>query len=344
MTVITDRSWLAEVAKGNIPGHLGVSRFGLNPNIGTGPGETIWPNGGFYVHPIQERIHNIVGAADDIGTLVTSGTATNNTPDNFTKLFDENADFIAAGVQVDDLILNDTSFEYGTVTEINSANQLTVLIFRCIKIGITPDCQGMSPGNSYRIVNTPDIGAGVSFVQGLNGKFNLVSEFIILNGDVNVPTLKSYRRVFRMEILSAGSNDAAVGPVTATTIGETIDTVSAVIPADRSQSEMALITIPRGFTGLLVSWWGSVNESTSIVSAQMRLEISEVDRPKRLREPIYVSSRASDSQVKSLEVPDVISQMSDIELRAEVSSQNTTVSGGFSLIIIRNNVLNGTAF
>ena len=336
--------FLLEIAKGNVAGHLGVSRFGTNPDIDMNVAETIWTNGNLYVHPTEARIHDVVSSdSNDAGTLVISSIATNNIDQNGskTKLFDDQVDFVALGVRIGDTVLNDKEFEFGTVTEINNPNQITVLIFRCIKLGVTAECNGMSNGNAYRIVSPASSGAYVGYIEGLSSAFRKQSEFIITDGTNGVPTLKSYRRVFRMELLGAGSSLVPEGNITAT--AQVDGTISSVISSGKSQSEAALITVPRDFTAFMTSWWASVL-SQMTASATLRLEISEVDRPNRVREPIYIAPQGTPYVQKQFEVPEVITEMSDIELIGETSDNSITMSGGFSLILVRNKFVKGSRF
>ena len=46
----TSEPFELQVARGQIPGHYSIHKFGYNPNIGTGT-ETVWAQGGLYVYP-----------------------------------------------------------------------------------------------------------------------------------------------------------------------------------------------------------------------------------------------------------------------------------------------------
>jgi len=53
-----------ELAKGNIPGHYGLNKFGRNPDIGTATDpEDVWDGSGLWVRPTTARVHD-VGSGD----------------------------------------------------------------------------------------------------------------------------------------------------------------------------------------------------------------------------------------------------------------------------------------
>ncbi len=49
---------MLEIAKGNVPGHSTVNKFGRNTDIDTAAKEDIWDGGGLWVAPTQARKHD----------------------------------------------------------------------------------------------------------------------------------------------------------------------------------------------------------------------------------------------------------------------------------------------
>lgn len=63
MTYISVRDFTLEVAKGNIPKHSLITKFGYNDDVDAGSvPEDIWNYGGAYVEPTTARTHNIVSS------------------------------------------------------------------------------------------------------------------------------------------------------------------------------------------------------------------------------------------------------------------------------------------
>jgi len=52
-----------EIAKGDIPGHSLITKFGHNADVDTGASEDLWGPGGIYVPPTQARVHDLVSTS-----------------------------------------------------------------------------------------------------------------------------------------------------------------------------------------------------------------------------------------------------------------------------------------
>lgn len=64
MTYIANRNFSLEIAKGNIPKHSIITKFGHNADVDTGSvPEDIWGQGGVYVAPTTARVHAIVSSS-----------------------------------------------------------------------------------------------------------------------------------------------------------------------------------------------------------------------------------------------------------------------------------------
>ena len=71
---ILTRDFLIEVAKGNVPGHSLVHKFGRNPSISSGTPEDIWNVGGDYVFPSAAGVVSVVSdSALDAAVAGTGG-------------------------------------------------------------------------------------------------------------------------------------------------------------------------------------------------------------------------------------------------------------------------------
>jgi hypothetical protein len=93
-------------------------------------------------------------------------------------------------------------------------------------------------------------GACTIVLQGLDGNYNIISERLEINGTTPVTAANKYMRLERMLVVETlGAGDTNVGTITATETGGS--TVQAQIEADRGQTQMAMFTIPAGYTGLV---------------------------------------------------------------------------------------------
>lgn len=261
------------LARGDDPSLSAVNKFGENTSIpNTGAFETIWDGSTLYVPPTQARIHNIASSlAADAGTLLESGTATAGS--SKTKLFDTTATFITNSVAVGDLIIDDTGFEIGFVTVVDSETELT--IGGSMRM---PDDSVLGLGfvvtNAYRVVTSTTTGAAILWATGLSGVRAEIQEFVILNGTTDVPTLLSYDRQNRGRTFGTGSNNGANGDITSTAVTDA--TITMKILAGNDQTLQAVYTVPAGKVGRIVRWWASLTNLTAATESTVVLKLGDL--------------------------------------------------------------------
>jgi hypothetical protein len=107
-----------------------------------------------------------------------------------------------------------------------------------------------------------DTGARTVEIQGLDGNYEEISEIITLNGTSAVTTTKSYHRVFRMRVLTAGSSGINEGNVTASIDGNNVAQISG---GNGGQTLMAVYTVPAGKKGYLDDFHGSLSKNQEAV-------------------------------------------------------------------------------
>ena len=93
-------------------------------------------------------------------------------------------------------------------------------------------------------------------INGLDSNYNPVSEVVALNGTTGVATVNTYFRINSL-VLNAGNN---VGTITAANGGTTY----AVILPGNGRSQMAIYTVPAGYTFYLnrINAWSGTSLST----------------------------------------------------------------------------------
>lgn len=241
----------AEVSRGLVPGWSYGTKFGRNPNIGTGTTpEDIYNGGGEYTGfnaTSNEEISVTSADANDSGSLVSSGTATGGSN---TTLIDSTATFITDGVAVGDAVLNDTQGIHGIITSVDSETQVTV--FQMID-GIADVLQNTS-GDSYRIASSSDTGAAVLKLKSILDEdyAQQPNLYVILNGTTTVTTsgVNAIRCPSGRVILS-GSSGRNEGELTVTQAVSTSN-VFCVIPTFGSTT-IAAFTVPAGKDCIVVS-------------------------------------------------------------------------------------------
>ena len=205
-----------------------------------------------------------------------------------------------------------------------------------------PTASVMTVSSSSTADTSAGTGARTVTVVGLDADYNEISETVTLNGQTAVNTTKSYLRVNRMIVRSAGSGGANAGVIYTGT-----GTVTSGVPANvyasingvngSNQSLMALWTVPAGYTAYMLQYDVS-NGTTSNTPAVCKLilavrpygEVFQSKDVKSLTTGMHVEETFS--------VPQKITEKSDIEVRAISSSNSVSfdISAAFEIIYIKN--------
>lgn len=185
-------------------------------------------------------------------------------------------------------------------------------------------------------------GARTVTVSGLDADYNEISELVTLNGQTPVNTTKSYLRVNRMIVRSAGSGGGNEGVIYTGT-----GTVTSGVPANvyatingiesSNQTLMTLWTVPAGYTAYLLQYAVS-NGTTSNTPAVCKIifavrpfgEVFQSKDVKSLTTGMHVA--------ETFAIPQRIEEKSDIEVRAISSSGSVVfdISAAFEIIYIKN--------
>lgn len=205
-----------------------------------------------------------------------------------------------------------------------------------------PSASVMTVSSSSTDDTSAGTGARTVQLYGLDGDYNEINELVTLNGQTAVNTTKSYLRVNRMIVRSAGS-----GGVNAGVIYTGTGTVTSGVPANvyasingvtgSNQSLMALWTVPAGYTAYLLQYDVS-NGTTSNTPAVCKLilavrpygEVFQSKDVKSLTTGMHIEETFS--------IPQKITEKSDIEVRAISSSASVSfdISAAFEIIYIKN--------
>jgi hypothetical protein len=181
-------------------------------------------------------------------------------------------------------------------------------------------------------------GARTISIAGLDANYNEISETVILNGQTEVNTVKSYLRISRMFVVTAGSGATAVGVIyagTGTVTSGVPATVYGMIAIGANQTQMAFWTVPAGYTLYLMGTFYSSGNSTANAFTNFQL----IQRPLGgvFRQQSSTRTAGSGDFVLDLHTPIVFAEKTDIEVRAIASAGASNVSAEFEGIYIENN-------
>lgn len=166
-------------------------------------------------------------------------------------------------------------------------------------------------------------------VYGLDTNWMAIDEVVTMNGVGAVTLQNAYLRVFRAQVLTAGSAGTNVGNITikhgATTIAQ--------ITAGYGQTLMAIYTIPADFTnGLLLSWHAHLIDLTAN-KAGMSLIAREFGGAWQTKDLVGISD-SNDHEYTYL-MPEVFPAKTDIRLRANsVNNPDAIITAGFDMLLV----------
>ena len=197
------------------------------------------------------------------------------------------------------------------------------------------DYSWLSAGELHNIASTSacdyngNIGAWTLEVQGLNTSGCAQSETLTLDGTTDVPTTACYLRIFRMKVLTAGTNGLNSGNITATALSAS--TVTAQVSASNNQTLMALYTIPTDQTGYMIGWYASLSKKISATST-----VRMYWRPQGQVFQLKESGAVSENSVWDYKynIPLELEGLTDVKIRADASTNDVGVSAGFDIILV----------
>src|SRR5210317_245082 len=173
-------------------------------------------------------------------------------------------------------------------------------------------------------------GARTLRIQGLDGSYNFAEETFKMDGTKTVTKTKTFLRVFRMSVETAGTSENNEGTITATYTGGS--DVAATITSGNGQTLMAVYTIPAGKTGYIVAInFGSSKDQEQTCKLKTR-DNTIANSAFQTKE--YLNIRGGFTYFPKKAITK-ITEKTDIELQA-ISSSTSSASGGFELILIDN--------
>lgn len=314
-----------EVVEGIRQGVKSRIKFGGNFNIASNTKEDFWNGGGEYTGfnaTAAETVTVVSSSANDVGTLLSSGTADNTST---YVLTDSAATFITSGVQALDTVINDTLGLHGVVKSVDSETQITI---HDNQIGMR-----FVGGNSYRIARAGSTGAGVVKISGgLDGDYEILNdEYIILNGTTPVTSTQSYLRLDRMRAVNAGSSGLNEGEIT---VAQSVTTanVFAVMPTD-GQTKICASSVPDNYV--------AVFKRINIYLARDGAQSSSADVFLYARElggawnAIKRFAITTSSPVESVQLVGLrLDEYTDFKLTVDNASSNVKVTGELEYFLI----------
>jgi len=185
-------------------------------------------------------------------------------------------------------------------------------------------------------------GARTVLIQGLDADFKEISETVVLAGQTEVLTTKSYVAINNLVVLTVGSTGHNVGDINVGT-----GTVTAGVPAvlwdliapTYNERTTGHYTIPAGYTGYMHTGIFTAGQTSGSTSITGFLKITDnVNSITRVGAVVTINNG---SVQYDFPYPLVIPEKFCLGATADGSSSNNSVSSMFGILLIKNDA--GTA-
>lgn len=177
------------------------------------------------------------------------------------------------------------------------------------------------------------VGAQTIRVMGVNVNLERIEENVILDGLTDVVTVNKYFRIYRMQVLTAGSTQAAVGTITATAAVSA--TEQARVISSNNTTLMSHMTAPAGVVTIGKGFTLSVAAGQSAV---FRLYIRPPGGVFVISDIVAVTN--SFQRVRDFGLP-TIPEGSDLRITAQPSDNNVICTASYDLLFIDNDLQGG---
>lgn len=178
-------------------------------------------------------------------------------------------------------------------------------------------------------------GARTIRIEGLDANYNRIQEDVTLNGVTNVNTTNSYLRVFRAYVLTAGTvgtNDGAI-----TIQHNTSTNTAAVISAGKGQTEMAIYTIPAGYTGFIVAIEASGNRPGATSGAMIDLSlVYRTGSVSRIKQTFGIAVDGTSHYARNYDLWKKVPEKTDVIVRVDNTTDNDAdISASFDMVVMK---------
>jgi hypothetical protein len=178
-------------------------------------------------------------------------------------------------------------------------------------------------------------------VQGLDANYTPVTQTITITGQTRKALDTNLIRVNRLT--NVGTTDVA-GNVfcyenTTLSAGIPVDTtkVRAVLVDGNNQTEMAVYTVPAGYTGYLRQWFASSSGAKKTTNYLMRMRARPFGQVFQLKHSSAIADAAP--YIHTYIEPEAFTEKTDIEMTAQITANTVTeaaVSAGFDIVLVAN--------
>jgi hypothetical protein len=185
-------------------------------------------------------------------------------------------------------------------------------------------------------------GARTVFIEGVDGNYNVVSETVILSGQTEVNTTKSYLYVNSFYVATVGSGGENAGNINAGTGTVTLGVPAVlydIIAAGYNNRTTGHYCVPAGYTGYMVEGLFSSGQASGTTAVTGFLKQHGTDNILRVGAVATVNNSAA---VFMFQPPYVIPEKNCVGATAIGSANNNAVSSYFNIVLVKNAITGTT--
>lgn len=183
--------------------------------------------------------------------------------------------------------------------------------------------------------NATGLGARTMVILGLDENYNEITEIVTLTGLTPVITQKSFLRVYRAIVITAGTNSAVTGANIGDITITSSDTAAlqAKILSHNGQTLMCVYTIPAGYTGYtsFVSFATGEGKQVLFKTKSRNGPGNEYSFSVKYAIDIFEGNFIGETTS-----PLVIPEKSDMVITGETSSGTIDTTASFEVLLIKN--------
>ena len=180
-------------------------------------------------------------------------------------------------------------------------------------------------------------GARTVTIQGVDTSFAPKEATVTMDGTTPVVVPDGFLSIYRMWVVTTGTGRVNDGTIT---IDDSGGNAVADIVAGKGQSLIGIFTVPAGYTALLLDMYAEFlfDERTAAAEvALVTLDGSVATSSHRTKHILGLGTAGNSRADYKYPIPQKISEKTHIYMSViEVSDDNTSISGGFTLILVPN--------
>lgn len=295
-----------------------VSKIWIKANVGTGTIIRVWAGDGAEELEFLKKVKMIVGPSGDILKIKPNGSTDVNVIESINLMLEISRGNVS-GMSPINKFGHNPNVGNSALEDIWNGSEESLWPSVAEKVNVNgTDSNDTSGGTGARTIQ----------LFGLDSLWNRITEILPMGGLTSILSLKSYLRLYRAKILTAGSaghNLADIHIIQETSGIKLID-----LPATQNQSQSTQFSVPADHTLYIIDWfWGLKAKK----STDLQFSIREFGSVFQVKKRLILDSSHNHPWLPYLPVL----EKSDIRIRAQASTGSHEVSSGYNGILVANN-------